>query len=202
MRIYQNWETRWQLVTLLSNYNRLGFTYMTSNVFFPSRPRLTGPVDAPGAMLGLPWERRVGVFLGRHAPWANRWLMATLRNPGRDTEAFARRYSAHSCAEDLALLADPDFGGMMRASYAASCRYGVAGFAQDVNLLVRPWGFPLAGIRAPVHIWHAREDHGTPLPMAEAMARAVPGSRLRVFEGGSHFLLFTYWGELLDKLLD
>ncbi len=48
VRVYRNWETRWQLIALLSNYNRLGFTYVTSNVFFPSRPRLSGPVEAPG----------------------------------------------------------------------------------------------------------------------------------------------------------
>ncbi|PID79612.1 hypothetical protein CSA17_03325 [bacterium DOLJORAL78_65_58] len=42
VRVYRNWETRWQLITLLSNYNRLGFTYMTSNVMFPARPRLGG----------------------------------------------------------------------------------------------------------------------------------------------------------------
>lgn len=45
VRIYRNWETRWQLIAMLSNYNRLGFTYMTSNVMFPSRPRLGGTVD-------------------------------------------------------------------------------------------------------------------------------------------------------------
>lgn len=52
VRKFQNWETRVQMITLLSNYNRLQFTYMTSNVMFPARPRLSGtaepsPVD-PG----------------------------------------------------------------------------------------------------------------------------------------------------------
>ncbi len=47
VRTYRNWETRWQLIALLSNYNRLQFTYMTSNVQFPPRPRLTYPAP-PG----------------------------------------------------------------------------------------------------------------------------------------------------------
>lgn len=47
VRFYRNWETRWQLITLLSNYNRLGFTYSTSNVMFPARPRLGG-TEEPG----------------------------------------------------------------------------------------------------------------------------------------------------------
>ncbi len=45
VRTFQNWETRWQLITLLSNYNRLQFTYMTSNVMFPARPRLSGTAE-------------------------------------------------------------------------------------------------------------------------------------------------------------
>lgn len=45
VRVYRNWETRWQVIALLSNYNRLAFTYMTSNVMFPPRPRLIAPVD-------------------------------------------------------------------------------------------------------------------------------------------------------------
>ena len=46
VRVYKNWESRWQVIALLSNYNRLGFTYMTSNVMFPARARLGG--TAPG----------------------------------------------------------------------------------------------------------------------------------------------------------
>ena len=46
VRTYRNWETRWQMIALLSNYNRLAFTYMTSNVMFPARPRLSGTADA------------------------------------------------------------------------------------------------------------------------------------------------------------
>ncbi|MCK9995562.1 MAG: helix-hairpin-helix domain-containing protein [Candidatus Krumholzibacteria bacterium] len=38
-RRFQNWETRWQMIALMSNYNRLAFMYMTSNVMFPPRQR-------------------------------------------------------------------------------------------------------------------------------------------------------------------
>ncbi len=48
VRAFRNWETRWQLIALLSNYNRLAFTYVTSNVFFPARQRLSGTADGGG----------------------------------------------------------------------------------------------------------------------------------------------------------
>ena len=46
VRVYKNWETRWQMITMLSNWNRLAFTYMTSNVMFPPRPRLSGTAES------------------------------------------------------------------------------------------------------------------------------------------------------------
>ena len=48
VRTYRNWETRWQMITMLSNYNRLQFMYMTSNVMFPPRTRwpFAGTPDA------------------------------------------------------------------------------------------------------------------------------------------------------------
>jgi len=46
VRKFKNWETRWQMIGLLSNYNRIQFTYMTSNVMFPPRPRLGGTAEA------------------------------------------------------------------------------------------------------------------------------------------------------------
>ena len=46
VRTYSNWETRWQLIAMLSNYNRLGVhLHGTSNVMFPPRGRLISPVD-------------------------------------------------------------------------------------------------------------------------------------------------------------
>ena len=49
VRTYRNWETRWQVIAMLSDYNRLGLTYVTSNVMFPARPRLSGTADGTGS---------------------------------------------------------------------------------------------------------------------------------------------------------
>ena len=45
VRRFRNWETRLRLITLLSNYNRLELGFMTSNVQFPPRPRLSGTAE-------------------------------------------------------------------------------------------------------------------------------------------------------------
>jgi DNA uptake protein ComE-like DNA-binding protein len=49
VRRFLSWETRFELHALLSNYNRLKFMYMTSNVHFPARQRLSYPPDAEPA---------------------------------------------------------------------------------------------------------------------------------------------------------
>ncbi len=56
VRWFRSWETRWELHALLSHYDRLKLMYMTSNVNFPPRPRLSGTPDAPpsGSYDGVP----------------------------------------------------------------------------------------------------------------------------------------------------
>jgi DNA uptake protein ComE-like DNA-binding protein len=49
VRRYSSWESRWEMHTMMSNYNRLKLMYMTSNVWFPARPRLSGTEVAAGS---------------------------------------------------------------------------------------------------------------------------------------------------------
>ncbi len=53
VRWFRSWETRYELHAMLSNYNRLRFMYMTSNVWFPARQRLSGTPDAGVGDSGL-----------------------------------------------------------------------------------------------------------------------------------------------------
>lgn len=45
VRWFRSWESRFEMIALLSNMNRLRFMYMTSNVMFPPRARLSGTPD-------------------------------------------------------------------------------------------------------------------------------------------------------------
>jgi DNA uptake protein ComE-like DNA-binding protein len=48
VRTYKSWETRLNLLVFLSDYNRLQFMYVTTNVNFPARQRLSYPAE-PGS---------------------------------------------------------------------------------------------------------------------------------------------------------
>ena len=76
-------------------------------------------------------------------------------------------------------------------------RLGLGGFALDLALVSRPWGFSLQSIRVPVHIWHGELDISMPIAMARCLATAIPTSRTRFFPGCGHFLAYQAWPEIL-----
>ena len=64
VRWFDSWETRFELIALLSNYNRVRLMYMTSNVMFPPRQRLSGtpePGSEPFVDDGIPGVGTAGI---------------------------------------------------------------------------------------------------------------------------------------------
>lgn len=138
-----------------------------------------GPFDAPGATQGSPASRRIGAFVARHLPGLTRPLIWLTMNPQRDVVTFFRRYTASDPQSDQAVLAQPGMREMFMASYAEATRTGVRGFAWEVRLHARPWGFRLEDIPMLVHLWHGEEDTSTPPGMARYVAKAIPESPSR-----------------------
>ena len=160
-----------------------------------------GPVALAEMTSGMPRERLLALWLVRHAPWILRPLFWLFRHPGRNTERFLARYTAHNPPADRTFLDRPDVRARMVDNYREAARQGVRGFAWEVIVVTRPWGFRLEEIRVPVHIWHGDQDSSTPLAMAEAMAQAIPHSCLTVLPGEGHFLVFGHWEAILADLL-
>jgi pimeloyl-ACP methyl ester carboxylesterase len=77
-----------------------------------------GPLEAAGATRGMASQRAAGAWLARHAPFLLRPLFWALRNPGRNPERFARRFSAGFAPADRALLEDPAILALRARSYA------------------------------------------------------------------------------------
>jgi pimeloyl-ACP methyl ester carboxylesterase len=161
----------------------------------------SGPADAPGALDGIARQRRLGFWAARHAPWLLYAFMWLVQNPQRNPEKFFKAYTGISAAHDQTIIQRPDMTAMLKRNYAeATRRYGVRGFAQEVVLVGRPWGFRLQDITFPVSIWHGECDTSTPIGMARYVAQAMPNSTTRYFPGEGHWLLFTQWREILMEL--
>ncbi len=64
VRWFTSWESRYELIAMLSNYNRVKLMYMSSNVMFPPRQRLSGTADPGGEAYvddGIPGVGTAGI---------------------------------------------------------------------------------------------------------------------------------------------
>ncbi|HJS19113.1 MAG TPA: alpha/beta hydrolase [Anaerolineales bacterium] len=161
-----------------------------------------GPVDLPGAVDGLARVNWLGFRFGRYVPWP---LLHGL------TRMFFGRYAADPSASmlrntgarlngDEQILASPEVREICLQSDVEACRQGLKGFAWDVRLITRAWGFPLEEIQVPVHLWHGTADTSTSIRMAQAVMERLPQCSARIYEGEGHMLLIPRWEEILSVL--
>lgn len=170
--------------------------------------RLTGvalvssmaPTRRPGGLNGVGPIMRLAFHLGRLAPWSLRPLIGRLSNPGRDPGRFLLGNTQRLCPSDRRLLARPAIRQMLAADFRESARQGVGGYAQDVIVFSRPWGFRLEEIGIPVHLWHGACDTILPLAMGQYLAQAISDVRARFVPDGGHFLVLEHIGEIVSGL--
>jgi pimeloyl-ACP methyl ester carboxylesterase len=161
-----------------------------------------GPPDRPGAYRGVPRAEAVFDAIARRAPrmtWAGFTALRTLllRAPRTGSWLIGQRVSAgRSEARSLrpAPVLDPS------DPVREALRQGAKGPTEDLHLIVRPWGFPVGDVRAPVRIWHGADDTEVPIHHAEFLSRIVNDGRLDVIEDRDHLVLFTEADAILTGL--
>jgi len=159
-----------------------------------------GPFEAAGATRGMAAQRKAGALVARHAAFLLRPLFWAFRNPARNPEGFVQHFSEGFSAADRALLGDPVIRSLRARSYAEATRRGVRGFAHEVALLTRPWGFSLSEVACDVLLWHGNEDASTPISMARHVAESLPRCRAQFFPGEGHFVAARHWEEIVAGL--
>jgi pimeloyl-ACP methyl ester carboxylesterase len=160
-----------------------------------------GPIEGQGAMEGVPRERRIGVRLGRRAPWLVRPLLWLTLNPHRSPQRFYQRMCDQSSQVDRAILARPEIRAMLVANWAEANRSGVRPYAWETVIFSRPWGFRLEDIAMQVRLWHGEEDASMPIAVGHYLARTIPKCHSTFLPGEGHFLLFDHWGEILAAMV-
>jgi pimeloyl-ACP methyl ester carboxylesterase len=154
---------------------------------------VVAPLDMPGVRDGMTLRRRALYRFLRLAPYAVPLLR--LMGPAGIDNAMTR--DVPECDRRvLESIREP-----YMASKREAFRAGFGGFALELALGSRPWGFPLQAIRVPVHVWHGELDVSTPIAMARGLAEAIPTSRPRFFAGYGHFLSYAVWPEILSTLM-
>ncbi len=94
--------------------------------------------------------------------------------------------------------AERESGGIKRA-----LEHGFDGWVDDDLAFTKPWGFEVADIRAPVHIWQGEADRLVPWSHGQWLADHIPGAQFTLAEGQGHFSLgVAKRDQILDELIE
>jgi pimeloyl-ACP methyl ester carboxylesterase len=99
---------------------------------------------------------------------------------------------------DREVMANPEVRARFLAALRESAARGADGLARLNYALA--WGFDVADVRVPVHIWHGRQDRIVPIEVAELLARRIEGAKLHAFEGEGHSVDYLHIDEILTTL--
>jgi pimeloyl-ACP methyl ester carboxylesterase len=101
------------------------------------------------------------------------------------------------------LAKQSDLHGQTGRDVAAAIAEGLVdprGVFDEYRIFDSPWGFEPEAITTPTHIWQGDTDDLVPEAWGWRLAAAVPGATLHIVEGGTHFLWYDHWSEILAAL--
>lgn len=78
---------------------------------------------------------------------------------------------------------------------------GIAGWRDDDLAFVADWGFDLAGITVPVHVWQGRQDRMVPFEHGQWLAARVPNAQAHLFATEGHLSIVSQLPQVLADLL-
>lgn len=150
-----------------------------------------------------PMNRRL-FWLAQHAPWLLQFALMSmarsLRSPKR-REKWVRQQLAAAPESDRALMErEPELLPLTLDAFFDAFREGARGATQEMQLFGRPWGFSLAEIRTPVHIWHGTEDVNVPIAVARRVCEEIPGAQAHIIDGGGHALSFEHGAAMMQQI--
>jgi pimeloyl-ACP methyl ester carboxylesterase len=101
---------------------------------------------------------------------------------------------------DRAVISRPEVGSRLVAAYVEATRPGGRGLTEDMQAVLKPWGFEPTEIRLPVHVIHGKCDTVAPPAHAEHWIETLEATRPVWIADAGHFLIEDHAGEILDTL--
>jgi pimeloyl-ACP methyl ester carboxylesterase len=103
---------------------------------------------------------------------------------------------------DQRIFEDPALREMFLEDLILGSRRYMQAIFLDAMLFGRPWGFSLADLRVPIHLWYGDSDTIVPVHHGEHLARRIPGAKLRVRVEEGHLGGLGASEEIFDALLE
>jgi pimeloyl-ACP methyl ester carboxylesterase len=102
---------------------------------------------------------------------------------------------------DQRLFEDPAMRLMFQEDLILGARRNMQAIFLDVALFARHWGFALADIEVPVHLWYGDGDIIVPAHHGKHLAQRIPGAQLRIRLGEGHLGGLGAAREVFDAVL-
>jgi pimeloyl-ACP methyl ester carboxylesterase len=190
-----------------------------------------GAPYAYAAALAMPKRVRAIAIVGGVVPFAElkdfegllplyRWMLAFYRNrpqllrrlfqlarpflsfraPSRLRPLFLKMLLLRPC--DAASLRDDAAFEAIFESQRRAWRGSAEGVMADAQIYAQPWGFAIEDVRAPVRLWHGKEDRAFAVRIAQDVARRLPNCKARFIENEGHYSLpIRHIREILEDLI-
>jgi pimeloyl-ACP methyl ester carboxylesterase len=154
-------------------------------------------VATPETVAGQHRLDRWYTTVARRAPWVMRISFAPLGWCAKHApRLFLTLLRSASAPPDRAALADERLAAHLRMSEVEAFRPGGRGAAHEARLAYRDWGFDLADVRVPTHVWLGEEDIYVSPAMGRYLQARIPGVDVRRLPGQGHFAI-NRWDEIL-----
>jgi pimeloyl-ACP methyl ester carboxylesterase len=157
-----------------------------------------GPLMIPGLIDEMSPANRALFELARDNYHAAAQQLAAMAGSG---EALFNLFSESASATDKAVFSNNGFRAMYQANLSQSMKQGMAGFAYDMSLIARPWGFDTTAITSSVSLWVGMQDVFTPPAIGNYLAETIPGCQAHFLEDSGHFLTFAHEKNILQTLI-
>ena len=130
---------------------------------------------------------RIANFLMGHSATLHRRLTQQTADQVRNTpDKFFSQWGMMSQADGRLFKTRPDITDMIAAEMGEALHQGIDAILQEHPLYKRPWGFDLAHIEIPVHVWHGLADPQAAPAWSEYLVAHLPYATPHFVPGEGH----------------
>jgi pimeloyl-ACP methyl ester carboxylesterase len=104
-------------------------------------------------------------------------------------------------AADKAVMDDPDWQRVLIEDQSEALGPGVAGWADEVHALMRPWDFDPSQVAGTLTWWHGQHDANAPITAVRRLIGGMTGVDLRIWKDAGHLEPYHRHNEILAELL-
>lgn len=147
-----------------------------------------------------PLFRVMNFFMGHSARLHRLLTQQTANQVSNTPDTFFAQWGRMSAADGRLFATQPDVTATITAEMREALRQGIDGILQEHPLYKRPWGFDLAEIKLPIHIWHGLADAQAAPAWSVYLAEHIPNSDSHLIPDEGHFsILANHQEEILKS---